>query len=111
LQLREQFRVLKDRQELKYAALDSWRAVAELLPVSATLEGFTFSGGKRLSLSGTIPSDQVPELLKFDAALRKYRKGDDELFDAFAGENATYQMQGANYNWRLGLELKRTEVR
>jgi len=104
--------VLKDRQELKYAALDSWRAVAELLPVNATLEGFTFSAGKRLSLNGMIPSDQVQEILKFDAALRKYKKDDDELFDAFGGENVTYQqVQGGNYNWRLGLELKRTEVR
>jgi len=113
MQLKAQFNVLKDRQELKYAALDSWMAVAELLPVSAGLEGFTFSGGKRLSLNGTIPSDQVRQILDFDAALRKYRtkKDDEALFDPFAGETVSYQLVGGNYNWRLSLELKRTEVR
>jgi len=113
IQLREQFRVLKDRQELKYAGLDSWKAVAELLPVSAALEGFTFSEGKRLSLNGTIPSDQVRQILDFDAALRKYKRPneDEPLFDPFGGEAVSYQLLGGNYDWRLSLELKRTEVR
>jgi hypothetical protein len=115
LKLRTQFGVLKDRQELKFAALDSWKAVAELLPVSATLEGFTFSQGKRLSLTGTIPVSDVREILNFDAALRKYRKpnADEELFDPFGGQNVTYDRQGPQgetYMWRLSLELKRTEL-
>jgi hypothetical protein len=115
LKLKTQFGVLKDRQELKFAGLDSWKAVAELLPVSATLEGFTFSGGKRLSLTGTIPVSDVREILNFDAALRKYRKpnADEELFDPFGGQNVTYDRQGPQgetYMWRLTLELKRTEL-
>ena len=113
IQLRDQYKVLKDRQELKYAGLDSWRAVAELLPVSAGMEGFTFSEGKRLSLNGTIPSDQIRQILDFDAALRKYKKPNDDefLFDPLSGEAVSYQLLGGNYNWRLSLELKRTEVR
>jgi hypothetical protein len=114
IQLRERVKVLQDRQDLKYAGLDCWRAVAELLPVNVTLDGFNFSEGRRLSLNGTAPSDQVQAIFDFDAAMRKHKVGEpaQPLFDAFGGENPTYTGgQGGNISWRLGLDLKRTEVK
>ena len=36
------------REELKFAALDCWKVTAELLPESATLDGFAFSEGRKL---------------------------------------------------------------
>jgi hypothetical protein len=112
IQTHARYSVLKERQDLKYLALDCWNKVAELLPASVTLEGFTFSDGKRLALNGTAPGDQVQQIFNFDAALRKAKKDDDPLFDALAGETPTYtSAQGGNINWRLMLELKRTEVK
>ena len=43
LQLKARYDVLKERQELKYAALDCWKIVAEQLPPSITLQRFSFA--------------------------------------------------------------------
>ena len=53
MELKARFDVLKERQDLKYAALDCWKVVAERLPASITLQRFSFADGKKLSLSGT----------------------------------------------------------
>ena len=111
LQLKARFQVLKDRQDLKYAALDCWKAVAELLPDGVTLDGFTFNEGKRLTLNGTAPSGQEPRrLINFDADIRKAKKDGQPLFDPTAGEHITYQNRGGNAVWNCVLELKRGEA-
>src|SRR5205085_1935934 len=115
MQLKAQYEVLKDRQELKFAALDSLRAVSELLPTSATLEKFAFTDGKRLVLNGSIPKENLRDILEFDAALRRYKvkkgDGEDNLFDPLSGDNVNSQGVGANHTWHLSVELKRSEVR
>jgi hypothetical protein len=112
LQLKAQFQVLKDRQELKYAALDCWKAVAELLPESATLEGLSFGEGKRLSLNGTAPSDQAQQLIQFDGAMRKYAVNSQPLFDATKGDTISMNPNpgAGTLRWGFTLELKRVEV-
>lgn len=112
LQLKAQFEVLKDRQELKYAALDSWRAVAELLPEEVVLEGFNFNDGKRLTLNGTAPMGSVQQLFNFEAAMRKTVVGGQPLFAPNRGDNLSYSTApgGAGLNWNFSMELKRTEV-
>jgi hypothetical protein len=107
------YRVLKDRQELKYAALDCWKALAELLPPSITLEGYNFSEGKRLSLSGIAPTEEQQELFRFDGAMRKCIKDDQPLFDAKASDSMSMNRSGANsqtVNWNTIFELKRVET-
>ena len=104
------FQVLKDRQDLKFAALDCWKAVAELLPDGVTLEGYTFSDGRKLTLSGKAPSDQTKRLLDFDADIRKVASGGQPLFDPNAGDHVTWDTRGAEVYWHCVLELKRTEA-
>ena len=48
LQLAEQYKVLTERDQLKYAALDCWKFVAEQLPQTITLQRFSFADGKNL---------------------------------------------------------------
>jgi hypothetical protein len=111
LQFKARLQVLQDRQELKYAALDCWKAVAELLPDSITLEGFSFNDGKRLSLNGTAPDDQKKRLLDFDADIHKATKDGQMLFNPNAGEHLTYHSgAGGTVSWSCVLELKRTEA-
>jgi hypothetical protein len=105
--------VLQDRQELKYAALDCWKAIAEVLPASLTLDGFNFSDGKHLSLSGTAPADDQQDLLQFVGNLRKYLKDGQPLFDARTGDMPNMSRAGPNgqtLNWNVIFELKRVEA-
>jgi hypothetical protein len=110
LQLEARYQVLKDRQDLKYSALDCWNAAAHLLKVG-TLDRLNFSEGKRLSLNGTAPSDAARDLIDFEAEMRRYStRNGQPLFDANAGESLIQRVQGNSIIWSLGLVLKRTEA-
>jgi len=112
IQLKAQYAVLKERQDLKYAALDSWKAVAELMPEELTLESFTFNNGKRVSLNGTAPNDpkSMQQLLDFDKNLRRYQLKNEPLFSG-PGESLSYRVQPpSGVAWSFSLDLKRTEV-
>ena len=112
LQLRARYGVLKERQELKYAALDCWEATAELMPEGLTLESLNFSDGKKLTLSGTVPAQQIISANDFSGKLRKYVKNQQPMFgdegDAFAA-HVGGAGGGTMANWSFGLELKRGE--
>ncbi len=110
LQLKAKFQVLKDRQDLKFAALDCWKVVAELLPDGVTLEGYTFSDGRKLTLSGRAPTDQTKRLLDFDADIRKVAPDGQPLFDPNAGDHITWENRGTEVTWHCVLELKRAET-
>ena len=53
LQFKARYDVLKERQDLKFAALDSWKLVAEQLPDGISLERFSFARRPKVSLNGT----------------------------------------------------------
>jgi hypothetical protein len=110
LQLKAKFEVLTIRQDLKFAALDCWKAVAELLPPNITLDGFNFSDGKKLTLSGSVPTDEVKRLWDFDSDIRKASANGQPLFDSIAGDHVSYHDgPGGMKSWSCVLELKRTE--
>jgi hypothetical protein len=67
----QQINILKTRGALKFAALDCWRAVAENLPDSMTMDIMFFQRGK-LELNGTIASDSPEDVGTFNEALRTY---------------------------------------
>jgi hypothetical protein len=104
--------VLKDRQALKFAALNCWKAVADTLPEALTLEGFTFADGKKLSLNGSAPAGAAQAILDFNDELRKIRSEDQQLlFDEKKVETPNYQTgPGGALTWRFSFELKRAEA-
>ena len=110
LQFKAKFQVLKDRQDLKFAALDCWKVVAELLPDGVTLDGYNFNDGRKLTLSGSASADQTKQLLDFDADLRKVAPNGQLLFDPNTGEHVTWDVRGNVANWHCVLELKRSEA-
>jgi hypothetical protein len=115
LQLTQQYRILKERQDLKYAGLDCWEAVAECLPENVTLDTMNFSEGKLLKLSGSAPSSQMSDVIDFVGKMRKHpdsKKPGQMLFDSVKGEPLqTHPGPGGTVIWSFGLELKRTEER
>lgn len=112
LQLKARYQVLKDRQELKFAALDCWQLTAEKMPTAISLDRLSFSDGKKWMLSGTAPSDQTAELIEFSAAMRKAELDGQPMFDPQKGEQLSYRMNpgSSSVNWNFSLELKRAEV-
>jgi len=102
---------LKDRQELKYAALDCLKLVALMQPEGVTLEGFNFSDGQRLSLNGTASPDTVDKLIEFPNDLRKSTIEGKPIFKD-AGEPLSYRSSASGViTWNFSLELRRTELK
>jgi len=112
IQLRDRYRVLKDRQELKFAALECWKAVAELMPESLGLETFSLVDGRQLRLNGTVPTSQVTEVYDCYDAMRKVMVNDQLLFAKDGGSPpSTRNVNPTTASWNFALELKRAEVR
>jgi len=108
LQLKARYDVLKQRQELKYAALDCWRIVAEQLPAGLTLQRLSFAGGQQLSLNGTVSQDQVSQITDhFYDAVRKAEQNGQPMFDE--GEAPVFHSQGNGVNWQFSLKLKHSQ--
>lgn len=113
MQMRARYDVLKDRQDLKFAALDCWKAVAELLPETVTMDAFNLVEGRRLTLNGTAPADQRREVLDFVEAMRKATVNSKELFDQSKdpGISQTVNPGGATVRWSFVLELIHTDAK
>jgi hypothetical protein len=112
MQLKATYMVLKERQELKFAALDCWKTVAELMPETLSLENWNFGEGRRLTLNGSAPSnEQVQQILDFEKSLRKATKEGQLLFDPSKGDYLHYSPgPNGSVRWDFSLELKRAEV-
>jgi hypothetical protein len=109
LQLKAQYDVLKERQELKYAALDCWKIVAEQVPPNITLQRFSFADGKKLSLSGTAAADQVNTLFDFNTAMQKVTANGRPMFNSQGGEPVNPHPAGNGVTWSFSLQLQNTE--
>lgn len=110
LQLKARYEVLKQRQDLKYAALDCWKIVAEQLPAGLTLQRLSFADGQQLSLTGTVPQDQVSQITDhFYDAVRKAEVDGQPMFDTSAGEPPTFRTMVGMVSWQFSLMLKHTQ--
>ena len=109
LQLKAQYDVLKERQELKYAALDCWKIVAEQLPPNITLQRFSFADGKKLSLSGTAAPDQVNTLFDFNTAMQKVTANGRPMFNPQGGDTVNPRQAANGVTWNFSLLLQNAE--
>jgi hypothetical protein len=109
MELKARFDVLKERQDLKYAALDCWKVVAERLPADISLQRLSFADGQRLSLSGTAPADLVNTLFDFNTAMQKTTNNNRLMFDPQGGEPVSPKGRGNTVTWNFSLQLQRTE--
>lgn len=110
LQLKARYAVLKQRDDLKFAALDCWQAVADQLPAGVSLQRMSFSDGSKLMLGGSVPSSDIGKVIDFTDALRKTKVKGEPLFDATAGDPFTeHKAPGDQVAWSFGLVLKNGE--
>ncbi len=109
MELKARYDVLQERQGLKYAALDCWKVVAEQMPTNITLQRFSFANGKKLSLSGTAPADQVNKVFDFNATMQKATNQNRPMFDLQGGEPVNPRITGNKATWSFSLQLQHTE--
>jgi len=110
LQLKARYEVLKQRQDLKYAALDCWKIVAEQLPEGLTLQRLSFADGQQLSLNGTVAPDQISQITDhFYDAVRRAEVGGQPMFDVSGGEAPTFRQMANMVSWQFSLTLKHQE--
>lgn len=109
IQLKARYEILKDRQALKYAALNCWQVTAKLLPEGATLNGLDFRDGKKLTLTGTAGSDQATAIIEFNSAMRKAEADGQILFARV--DSPSYSQNPANntISWSFSCEVNRAE--
>jgi len=93
---------------LKYAALDCWKIVAEQLPVSITLQRFSFADGQKLTLNGTTTPEQISSLYDFDKGMHKTRFKDQEVFAT--GDPPLWRQANNVVTWNYSLQLQRLEA-
>lgn len=108
LKLKAQLEILQNRQALKFASLDCWKATAELLPDGVTIQSMDFRDGKHLSLSGGASSDKGALVTDFNDALRKYTTSNGQLlFETL--EIPTQRLSGGGLTWGFSGDLARAE--
>ena len=113
LQLKARYTVLTERQQLKYAALDCWKIVAEQLPSGLSLQRSSFADGQKLSLNGVCSPDQIVQISNpggFYDAVRKAKLDGQDMFEPTAVEPLIWNQSANTANWRFTLQLKHTEV-
>jgi hypothetical protein len=94
--------------DLQYAALDCYKAVAELLPPEITLDSFNFERGRRLTLIGTSPREEVAKVQAFTDAMRKYESKGEPLFSKV--EAPRINQRGNDNSWSFVCDLKRADM-
>lgn len=110
LQLAAQYKILSERQQLKYAALDCWKLVAEQLPQTLTLQRFGFDSGQKLTLSGSTAEDQMDTLFNFYTAMQKLKANGQFVFDQQNGEPPSPRLIGNQEEWSFSLQLTHPEA-
>lgn len=112
LQLKARYDVLQQREDLRFAALDCWKLVAEQLPTGLTLQRLSFADGHRLALSGTCTSDQISLVSDpggFYDGVRKAKIDGQPVFnqDPATGDELTYRSLGTSgtATWNFAVEL------
>jgi hypothetical protein len=107
LELDARIQVIEERQNLKYAALDGWKVVAETMPEGLTLDNLTFARGRTLQLAGTTTPQNEGQILDFNEAMRRAVVNGQPLFAHVS--TPTIQHRGQSAEWRFECTLRTAE--
>ena len=109
LQLKARYGVLKDRQNLKFAALNCWQLIADQLPAGTSIQRLNFADGKKLTLSGTAAATDISKIIDFNDSLRKATVDGEPMFDPKEGDAFMEHTVPGGVAWSFGLVLKHGE--
>jgi hypothetical protein len=106
--------VLSQRRHLRRAALDCYNLTKSTLPPGCELDSLGFQDGKRLSVQGEAPADQVSLLLDVRTRFEKAKAQDGKaLFLPSSGEGPVWRVAAGrtNADWSMQFELRPPESR
>lgn len=109
LRLKERVQILQDQQNLKYAALDCWKAASDLLPTELTLNTMNFSKGQTLSLRGT--AENLKALADYNDAMRNYTVAGQRLFRTVSPPTSSTAPGTGALSWDFNCELNQQEIK
>jgi hypothetical protein len=106
--------VLSKRRHLRQAALDCYNVTTKNLPSGWTLESLNFDSGKRLSVHGVAPADQVRLLSQVTGMIAESRISDQRAL--FQPSSCVYTMRMVppgltNFSWAAHFDLMSPELR
>lgn len=108
LMAKARIELLQEQIALKYAALESLRAVSAQLPEGMVLISFDFSKGRKISLRGTVAVEDIANVSRFQKDLSNLKVDGDPLF-----KNVTpprISGQSGSQAWSFSAELNSSEI-
>jgi len=102
-----QIQILIKRQNLKYAALDCWKAVAETLPANLTLQSFYFNVDK-LRLTGDSTANDPQDVYSFHEGMRQAEDA-SQSGPLFSDLKPPLIQSGSRLTWSFEATLKSRE--
>ncbi len=109
LRLKDQVQIMEEQVNLRFAALDCWKAAVEKLPPSMTLNSLNFIRGKTLRLDGTVDPAQREDVTKYNSDLLGVQARDQALFGTVKPAQVT--LRGSVATWNFEAELNRLDAR
>jgi len=110
VRLREELKVLQDTIELQYAALESYKALAESLPSELTLNNMNFDRGRKVTFFGTAGAEDRTKVLDFNSKLMEYASKGQPFFAKVNAPVMNNQPGQTMLNWNFSCDLKRTDA-
>ena len=110
LQLKARLQVMHDQIELQYAALECWKAAAELMPPELTLDSISLERGRTLRLYGSAASEDSPKVIDYNEAMGKVSAKGQALFAKVNPPNVTLKLGSQQIAWNFSCDLKRTDT-
>jgi hypothetical protein len=101
-------KVLEERKNLQFAALDCWKVVAEMLPTEVSIDQMIFNRGKTFDLYGTVPQDNQLQVTDFNQDLRRAKVNGELLFSEV--DTPRLDIRGAVVNWKFSCKLRSGET-
>jgi hypothetical protein len=104
MEIQAKYTLLQGRENLKFAALDCWKLLADNMPEGLTLQRFSFGEGKTLTLAGTTTPDKIDALFHFNNTLQKAELHGKPMFAP--GDPLEYRQYQDQVTWNFSLILK-----
>lgn len=109
LQLAQQVKILQNQMNLKFAALDSFKAVAEKLPEGLTINSFSFQRGSRVQLFGGAAASDAGKVTAFVGELQGVESNGRRLFSVVNAPSIRADPVSGQLRWDFECELANPE--